>query len=82
VWSRALNKSAANSVQVLQETRQSLVNKYSQIPQLSCGGHYDLDQPIVVSFSSTRPTEYTSDTNFVASSDLGVQMDPSVTLKG
>ncbi|KAH8898244.1 peptidase C14 [Thozetella sp. PMI_491] len=33
-------------VSVLQNTRQELLNKYAQIPQLSCGGHYDLDQPI------------------------------------
>ncbi|KAK3936522.1 peptidase C14 [Diplogelasinospora grovesii] len=39
------NQSYAN---VLQNTRKVLLNKYSQIPQLSCGGHYDLDQPIVV----------------------------------
>jgi metacaspase-1 len=37
------------SEQVLQNTRGALVNNYSQVPQLSCGGHYDLDQPIYVS---------------------------------
>ncbi|KAK3681762.1 peptidase C14, caspase domain-containing protein [Podospora appendiculata] len=31
---------------ILQNTREELVNQFSQIPQLSCGGHYDLDQPL------------------------------------
>lgn len=35
--------------QVLQSTRERLLNKYQQIPQLSCGGHYDLDQRLLVS---------------------------------
>ncbi|KAK0631104.1 peptidase C14, caspase domain-containing protein [Bombardia bombarda] len=34
---------------ILQNTREELVNKYSQVPQLSCGGRYDLDQPLNVS---------------------------------
>lgn len=34
--------------QVLQNTRGALLNKYAQIPQLSCGGRYDLDQPVVL----------------------------------
>ncbi|CAN8096795.1 unnamed protein product [Discula destructiva] len=33
-------------IQVLQDTRERLLNNYQQIPQLSCGGHYDLDQPL------------------------------------
>jgi hypothetical protein len=39
--------------QILQNTRQSLVQNYSQIPQLSCGGHYNLDQPLAVSYYRT-----------------------------
>ncbi|ROV97484.1 hypothetical protein VPNG_08703 [Cytospora leucostoma] len=35
--------------EVLVNTRQALMDNYSQVPQLSCGGHYDLDQPLVVS---------------------------------
>lgn len=35
--------------QVLKNTRQALMDNYSQVPQLSCGGHYDLDQPLMVS---------------------------------
>lgn len=35
--------------QVLQSTRERLLDQYQQIPQLSCGGHYDLDQPLRVS---------------------------------
>lgn len=35
-------------VQVLQRTRQALMDNYSQVPQLSCGGHYDLDQPLML----------------------------------
>ncbi|KUI59250.1 Metacaspase-1 [Cytospora mali] len=35
-------------VQVLQNTRQALMDNYSQVPQLSCGGHYDLDQPLLL----------------------------------
>jgi metacaspase-1 len=38
-------------VQVLQNTRVSLANKYKQIPQLSVGGLYDLDQPVNVSIA-------------------------------
>lgn len=34
--------------QILQTTRERLLNNYQQIPQLSCGGHYDLDQPLMV----------------------------------
>ncbi|KAE8454292.1 hypothetical protein EG329_005217 [Mollisiaceae sp. DMI_Dod_QoI] len=33
-------------IQVLQSTRAGLAGKYQQIPQLSCGGEYDLDQPV------------------------------------
>ncbi|KAK1756610.1 peptidase C14, caspase domain-containing protein [Echria macrotheca] len=33
---------------VLQSTRSELVNQYAQVPQLSCGGHYDLDQPVAL----------------------------------
>lgn len=40
--------------QILQTTRERLLNNYAQIPQLSCGGHYDLDQPLLVS-PSLRP---------------------------
>jgi hypothetical protein len=36
-------------VQILQNTRVSLAQKYKQIPQLSVGGLYDLDQPVNVS---------------------------------
>lgn len=35
--------------QVLQNTRERLLNNYQQIPQLSCGGHYELEQPLRVS---------------------------------
>lgn len=34
--------------QILQNTRASLINKYAQVPQLSCGGHYDLDERLAV----------------------------------
>lgn len=37
--------------QVLQSTRERLLNNYQQIPQLSCGGHYDLDQTLRVSLA-------------------------------
>ncbi|KAI0018967.1 peptidase C14 [Xylariomycetidae sp. FL0641] len=33
---------------VLQNTRGELARHYSQIPQLSCGGDYNLDQPVVL----------------------------------
>jgi len=33
-------------VQVLQSTRAGLAGKYQQIPQLSCGGEYDLNQRV------------------------------------
>ncbi|KAJ9136854.1 Metacaspase [Pleurostoma richardsiae] len=33
-------------VNILQNTRHHLINNYSQVPQLSCGGTYDLDQPL------------------------------------
>ncbi|KAF8852364.1 peptidase C14 [Acephala macrosclerotiorum] len=33
-------------VQVLQSTRAGLAGKYQQIPQLSCGGEYNLNQPV------------------------------------
>lgn len=36
------------AVQVLQSTRALLVQNYSQIPQLSIGGKYDLNQPVSV----------------------------------
>ncbi len=43
-------------MQLLQNTREHLLNNYSQIPQLSCGGHYNLDQQLVVSQPRrTRP---------------------------
>lgn len=35
--------------QVLQQTRERLMEHYQQVPQLSCGGHYDLDQQLRVS---------------------------------
>ncbi|KAI1448527.1 peptidase C14 [Annulohypoxylon stygium] len=35
-------------INILQNTREELAQKYSQIPQLSCGGRYDLDQPLVL----------------------------------
>ncbi|KAL1900667.1 hypothetical protein Sste5346_002392 [Sporothrix stenoceras] len=38
-------------VGLLTATRQLLKENYSQIPQLSCGGEYDLDQAIMVSHS-------------------------------
>jgi hypothetical protein len=38
-------------VQVLQSTRAGLAGKYQQIPQLSCGGEYDLNQRVSVSLS-------------------------------
>lgn len=41
-------------VQVLQNTRLSLANKYKQIPQLSVGGLYDLNQPVAVSATPFR----------------------------
>ena len=37
-----------NPEQVLQNTRQELASKYSQIPQLSVGGEYQLSQPVNV----------------------------------
>lgn len=40
--------------QILQNTRERLLNNYQQIPQLSCGGHYDLDQPLMVSLLEPR----------------------------
>ncbi|KAB5517456.1 peptidase C14, caspase domain-containing protein [Coniochaeta sp. 2T2.1] len=33
---------------ILQNTRASLIDNYSQVPQLSCGGHYDLDKQLVL----------------------------------
>lgn len=33
-------------IDILRNTREALIKKYSQIPQLSCGGRYDLDQPL------------------------------------
>lgn len=36
-------------INVLQNTRHHLLHHFSQIPQLSCGGHYNLDQRVVVS---------------------------------
>lgn len=33
-------------INILQTTRATLMQKYSQIPQLSVGGMYDLDQPV------------------------------------
>jgi len=38
-------------IQVLQNTRQTLAQNYKQIPQLSVGGLYDLDQKVAVSTS-------------------------------
>ncbi|KAI0593947.1 peptidase C14 [Biscogniauxia sp. FL1348] len=35
-------------INILQNTREELAQNYSQIPQLSCGGRYDLDQMIVL----------------------------------
>jgi len=35
-------------LEVLQSTRQELASKYAQIPQLSCGGPYDLDVPVTI----------------------------------
>ena len=35
--------------QILLATRGKLVENYEQIPQLSCGGRYDLDEPLRVS---------------------------------
>ncbi|KAK0639722.1 peptidase C14, caspase domain-containing protein [Cercophora newfieldiana] len=35
-------------VNVLQNTRTALVENYSQVPQLSCGGRYDLDQTVLL----------------------------------
>src|SRR5947209_20093402 len=37
-----------NPEQVLQSTRQELVSRFSQIPQLSAGGEYDLNQVVTV----------------------------------
>jgi hypothetical protein len=39
------------ALQLLQNTRGRLLDKYSQVPQLSCGGHYDLDQQLAVSLA-------------------------------
>lgn len=33
-------------LQVLQNTRNYLSKNYKQVPQLSVGGRYDLDQPV------------------------------------
>lgn len=44
--------------QVLQDTRERLLEHYQQIPQLSCGGHYDLDQQLQVSLQSSRVPRY------------------------
>lgn len=33
-------------VQILQHTRQLLQDRYSQIPQLSCGFQFDLNMPL------------------------------------
>lgn len=38
-------------IQVLQTTREWMKQKYEQIPQLSVGGLYDLDQVVSVSFA-------------------------------
>lgn len=38
-----------NAVKVLQNTRHTLAEHYQQIPQLSVGGLYDLDQRVSVS---------------------------------
>ncbi|KAI0805300.1 peptidase C14, caspase domain-containing protein, partial [Xylaria sp. FL0064] len=35
-------------IEVLQNTREELARNYSQIPQLSCSGEFDLDQVLVV----------------------------------
>ncbi|KAI1751483.1 peptidase C14, caspase domain-containing protein [Xylaria castorea] len=35
-------------IDILQNTREELVQTYSQIPQLSCGGRFDLDQVLVL----------------------------------
>ncbi|KAI1505588.1 peptidase C14 [Biscogniauxia marginata] len=35
-------------INVLQNTREELAKNYSQVPQLSCGGRYDLDQTLVL----------------------------------
>lgn len=43
-------RNALMEKQILQATRAKLVDNYEQIPQLSCGGHYDLDEPLRVSF--------------------------------
>ncbi|KAH8704996.1 peptidase C14, caspase domain-containing protein [Talaromyces proteolyticus] len=40
------NNPRQSYIQVLQSTRTQLVQKYSQIPQLSVGGKYDLNQPV------------------------------------
>jgi len=40
------NNGQMNYVQVLQQTRSLLKGRYSQIPQLSCGDKFDLNQPI------------------------------------
>lgn len=42
--------------QILLATRGKLVENYEQIPQLSCGGRYDLDEPLRV--SSLIPHSY------------------------
>ena len=36
-------------MQVLQNTRQTLAQRFQQIPQLSVGGLYNLNQPVNVS---------------------------------
>lgn len=41
--------------QILQNTRERLVNNYQQIPQLSCGGRYDLDQALLVRLEIIKP---------------------------
>ncbi|KAI1822983.1 peptidase C14, caspase domain-containing protein [Xylaria intraflava] len=35
-------------IEILQSTREELAQNYSQIPQLSCGGNFDLDQVLVL----------------------------------
>ncbi|KAL7626530.1 hypothetical protein AAE478_003302 [Parahypoxylon ruwenzoriense] len=46
---RALRENPEQSyINILQNTREELAQKYSQIPQLSCGGRYDLDQALVL----------------------------------
>ncbi|KAI5863286.1 peptidase C14 [Durotheca rogersii] len=46
---RTLRESPEQSyINILQNTREELAKKYSQIPQLSCGGRYDLDQVLAV----------------------------------